>query len=583
MSPPRPGYKVPMQDDTNSFTSTVQELPSEILLQILEQMDYHELILISYVSLSISLSESVKRIQLQSSLRFIRDLLIVKNYQAAVAGLELGPAARQYPVLHKSELLNRFRSAWEFPYSDNFIAHSLFLKTPNEPGHPPQFDQGILAHILAGFRDIEFISFYSSLNQIEEKRWTFHFHFDIKHFYICSSQDLLILVQQPDQPNSRENFYVRYHHMSTGRPHKNACHTIGPTIPIDIRLSAPRCTVYGDTIAMLIPRWRDSPLIQLWNWKSGLNHLNIRNAIKRRNSSQPNNYWDLCFLDADHILLSNSCAGVEDSHDIATLDIVDIRKGDRAVVNALHFYLPDLSPGTTIRNISITTSPSHSGVSGSLSSSSSYIFQTNNKSSFIAIGMNFLSRGVPDYATYETEYDSSSFQIFVRKSTLVRLYHEWVLSQPHFSSHSQTRLRFGSIPWQSWGPRYTRILELPSPVEGWALYGSRIVGIGHEYLWFCDFNIHPGIPDERPHFDVGSLDELPRPRSRLVRSPSFSNNKSFRDEVVTNLPFYSISTNIRHGAGRYGKVIFVGECTVLVFVSHGLLGSQKVDVYTLQF
>ncbi|KAI0790420.1 hypothetical protein C8Q75DRAFT_115414 [Abortiporus biennis] len=274
MSPPRPGYKVPMQDDTNSFTSTVQELPSEILLQILEQMDYHELILISYVCKYFhTLVTESPNLQLLS--------------QAAVAGLELGSAARQYSVLQKTELLNRFQSAWEFPSSDNFIAHSLFLKTPNEPGHPPQFDQGILAHILAGFRDIEFISFYSSLNQIEEKRWAFHFHFDIKHFYICSSQDLLILVQQPDQPNSRENFDVRYHHMSTGRPHKNACHTIGPTILIDIRLSAPRCTVYGDTIAMLIPRWRDSPLIQLWNWKSGLIHL-VRSPYLLNIHSQAN-------------------------------------------------------------------------------------------------------------------------------------------------------------------------------------------------------------------------------------------------------------------------------------------------------
>ncbi|KAF5312727.1 hypothetical protein D9619_002879 [Psilocybe cf. subviscida] len=238
------------------------ELPDELLVHILENLDYRDL---------------------------LRCIWVCKNFKEIIDGtaalqytIELAVSGQRNnchydPVDSSKEKLDRLKKhqeAWKE------LKWSRDLKIPMSSGGLWEIYGGVLAQNTEQ-GEIQFYQLPSDLRGIEEKRWTLpgDFGFVVRDFSMDPGQDLLVLVQTLDAPENdgSSQYRVHFYTMSTGKPHPLASRSmvVIPQTHYDAHVFC-SIQVFGDLVGVhFCPQITDENVIALWNWKTGELQIHI--------------------------------------------------------------------------------------------------------------------------------------------------------------------------------------------------------------------------------------------------------------------------------------------------------------------
>ncbi|KAI0345191.1 hypothetical protein BDW22DRAFT_1426877 [Trametopsis cervina] len=528
--------------------TTFNALPPELVINVLENLDYQDLL-------------SCR--QLSTSFKNAIDNHIPFQYKGAlqIAGLSDNPN-NTLSALQKRAQLIAYRNKWFSPFLREVEKQSY----PVREGPAWELAGGVLGQS-TDRGHIEFTQLPSRIRgAVDAKMWTARPHFPHVDFTMDPGQDLLVTVE-PYDPTER-TIFVRVLTMSTGECHPEALKPFllrrvnadEPGIRFEIRINGPYLGLLGVPWAEGHP----DPFFSVWNWKTGTEEYTTAG------NQLCSFVWisNTCFMIAQrqplHVVIRNNSASV-------TLLLVDLLRKDLSWT----FSMLPAQESPPVGGIELV------GEAARMWKSSANLGQ-----------------------------DPSPFQI-ARDDRLVVLHMESVLDfHITLSFLSSNLLRVAedargdkvlntgdstsiSMPWESWGPQYTRVDRLTVWDRTWP---CTVYGLKHAFLRISGGSARLHVRDFNPHHvlwqshmgehdtsQCTALHPLPAdPPSRAVPVVGMHTGDQvlrnyFPHGVQTSLPYVQWSSECDL---RAGDLVMMSEDSIVV-VKNGIRLATGFEIYSL--
>ncbi|KAF9015535.1 hypothetical protein BDQ17DRAFT_1395802 [Cyathus striatus] len=400
----------------------ITTLPTEILLKILEKLDFFSLIVCKCVC---HLLQNI--IENTANLQYIIEL--------AVSGSEDGESSNNnLSIAERLQLLKKYQNAW-----DTELWHDEIKISMQRGGLWELYGNILAQNSTRG--DLSFVQLPSKLRSIKQQQWVYSqetFKFNIRDFTVDASQDLIALIETPDTHIQNDHSVLQIHlrTLSTGATHPLAptCGIVCHTLENSSRQASYSILISRDHIGILINGNLncENELVILC-WKSGELKLNIVGNKVR------------CFVFMSSTQILASVLETSDEGYILepTLHIIDFERESKEVrrigdvENKFVFRYPELDIDAIVHDMSLRSDPAPLWTSGS------------------KLGVPFqIARNNRIYVTSFWVEVSERMQLFV-----------------HFVPHDTLQACIDNIlsgemndavDWEHWGPESTRMVKSPS-------------------------------------------------------------------------------------------------------------------------
>ncbi|KAF8178260.1 hypothetical protein BJ912DRAFT_667788 [Pholiota molesta] len=328
-----------------AFSNTFEALPVEVICQVLENLEMHDLLACSTVSKHLR-----KVVKHSSRLQYIVELERARM-------VSLLPQSASLPFASRLNLLRERENNWK--YMNWTKRHTLSLPPT---GSVYEFVGGLYGNgreddsrVTASISFLELPSSDATLlgePQKELKTWT-HTMGDVNiiDFTMDPSQDLLVLVALAP-PESKHVYELHLRSIQSNQPHHKAqipilpCWLKPPTpVQSSDLVAAVRVQVAGNLVALLIKEIQEGTAahLEIWNWET---NPQFSCAMTRQSGID-----DFTFLTHDTFLLVRPAGRFE----VYTFE--DPQKGQTKPVLRVMYSFPPLSPGYMYWYISMSSNP----------------------------------------------------------------------------------------------------------------------------------------------------------------------------------------------------------------------------------
>ncbi|PBK92928.1 hypothetical protein ARMGADRAFT_1063134 [Armillaria gallica] len=391
----------------------------------------------------------------------------------------------------------------------------------------------------------------SSSRFVRQKEWSVPLPGShICSFGIDSSQNLLVLVEWPREPNP--SFQIHLCSMSSGKAHELASvpilkypHNV-PEYMIFISIQ-----ISGDHLGIEFRDNDATPQLVIWNWKTGHEELYlIGNEIR-----------SFAFLTERHVIVA---ASTDTELRLLVVDFIAESSEQTFVTNMTHYlalHLPNLYPSPILVHFTIRCDPSPAWPN----QDDSIPFHVHPDEILYPVALTMVQGLLEQYWI---------IILIPRRTLLAQL------------RHFLTRTK--EVEWSAWGPEGTRILDFRKRAGRdvvWATFGSRFIAFDDKYVDVdvYDFNqmslkrelssrcsLQYGDPNEILRPPVGQddptmlvIDETVLPSDSLI----------FQEEVRTSLPFRARTVPTTFEREHY--------CPLLCSLDNIIVVSSEYHVFTL--
>ncbi|OCH96054.1 hypothetical protein OBBRIDRAFT_743996 [Obba rivulosa] len=474
-------------------------LPTELLLQVLGELDYRSLVR----------CKQVCRLFLET----INNAVALQyKIELGVARMEDGPPSL-LGAADRLALLKRHQQAW------NTLKYSSIEWMPMLRGEVWELYGDVLAQA-RGSKVLCFWQLPSAIRGIEHKEWTLeNFEFVIRDFGMDPAQDLLVLIQSP-RADSDDPYRIHLRHLSSGDRHTRAPNpaifTHSPHGSEDYSFTI---QVAGDLLGVLFINHGDEDAeLLVWNWKTGVRICRVIGEGVR----------SFAFLTPRHVLLAETEYGTEEGDTLGpTLFVIDVFKHADTNTDILvqsddlcRFRLPELSDLATDYSVLIRSDPAPGWTPHP---DSKVPFYTGRHDRLFVLTLDVV----------ETTMHLHALLMFVPSSTFTSRMDALAPGEEH-----------RAFDWEDWGPTGTRLIRAPPrQTHVWVCY---VFGMKFAFkrminnnmaICVLDFNL---LPVKRRQAEGRDGMEPGLEERSYERTPTtLPGGTVFKNPVTTSLPFRS--------------------------------------------